>query len=154
MRPVNRCAVLDKKETPLEKVCVYLWDCSIWSTLSLNYANKLICAGSAAPHALQPCLRLRADRVLRHNTVLQKGKSICLVNYHTDTQTQPYTQSSSLTNTCTYWQWYWAMWSKITAMTYKMCIYLCIKRTDFKRNHFFFNTINMFKINLHGIHFF
>lgn len=100
MRSVNRCAVLDEKgatpkvkECVLERECVvsvqcvYLSSSGIRSTVSLNYTNKLIGAGGT-PQALQPCLRLRADRALRHNTLLQQGKHVRLVNYPPQTNTE------------------------------------------------------------------
>lgn len=80
---MNRCASVHEEELLFKKkksVCYVVYLSSSSSTVSFNYANKLICAGGTL-QALQSCLRLRADRALRHNTLLQRGKHVRLVNY-------------------------------------------------------------------------
>lgn len=59
-----------------EEVCVR--GPGVWSAVSLNYTNKLIC-GPLAGQALQPCLRHKPDRALRQ--LLQQGKHVRLVRH-------------------------------------------------------------------------
>lgn len=95
------CGAAQKEATPQVKecvlqcvyaVCVCLSSSGTHSSVSLNYTNKLICAGGT-PQALQSCLRLRADGALRHNTLLQQGKHVRLVNYLPQTCTRTYTHT-------------------------------------------------------------
>lgn len=87
MRAVNRCAAADitgpffvwKAGAREQSSARVLSSSGACNTVRFNYANKLICAGGA-PQALQPCLRLRADGVLRHNTLPQRGRHLLLVS--------------------------------------------------------------------------